>query len=97
MWEICDSKLKWQSGVITHTVRVRLGSWEHVGSSPTYRSSIERFNIALDVPTVIVGENTQLLVCGSRSIGRALAFQAGRCEFESRLPLHNRIIGKPLR
>ena len=35
---ICDSKLKWHSGVIAHTVRVRLGSRERVGSSPTYRT-----------------------------------------------------------
>ena len=30
------SKLKWYSEVIAHAVRVRLGSWEHVGSSPTF-------------------------------------------------------------
>ena len=28
-------------------------------------------------------------ICGNNSIGRVLAFQAGSCGFESRLPLKN--------
>ena len=33
---ICRSKLKWHSEVLAHAVRVRLGSWERVGSIPTF-------------------------------------------------------------
>ena len=29
-------------------------------------------------------------ICGNSSIGRVLAFQAGSCGFESRLPLKNK-------
>ena len=35
-WYIYQSKLKGHSAVIAHPVRVRLGSWERVGSSPTF-------------------------------------------------------------
>ena len=37
---IYRSKLKGHSAVIAHAVRVRLGSWERVGSSPTFGTNI---------------------------------------------------------
>ena len=41
---IYRSKLKGHSAVIAHAVRVRLGSWERVGSSPTFGAKFDSGN-----------------------------------------------------
>ena len=69
------ASLRTQRGISVRDLQLMLGF--------TTPQSIYKWQRGETLPTI---ENLAALACSS--IGRALPFQGGCCEFESRLPLH---------